>query len=152
MTVINYIKDFYVHHTLGEMFLILWFIYSAVITVWACIAEDDNALFFPFIFMIGGIILPIIWIEDLRWKKYKRKFIERIYNEYEISQYYENPDWLRRIALSKGVYYTHIHLCRDKKSNEYLVVDTQNCRESERFATLEEMELKKYKVSRKLFL
>lgn len=151
MTVINYIKDFYVHHTLGEIFLVLWFIYSAIITVWACIAEDDNALFFPFIFLIGGILLPLFWIGDLRWKRQKIKFFERINNEYEISQYYENPEWLREIALNKGMY-SHIHLCRDKKSNQYLVIDTQNCRESERFATLEEMELKKYKVSRKLFL
>lgn len=151
MTVINYIKDFYVHHTCGEIFLVLWFIYSAVITVWACIAEDDNALFFPFIFMIGGIVLPLIWIGDLRWKRYKRKFAERVCSEYEVSNYYHNPDWLREMALKAGRYYDII-LCRDKKSNEYLVVDLLHCRESERFSTLEEMESKKYKIGMKLHI
>ncbi len=151
MSVINYIKDFYSHHTCGELLLMLWFVYSAIITIWACIGEDDNVLFFPFIFLIGGILVPLFWIGDLRWKKHKRKFLERVYKEYDVSSYYNNPDWLRELASQSGKY-GNIHLCRDRESNEYLVIDTQNCRESERFKTLQEMELRKYKISSRFHL
>lgn len=140
MTVINYIKDFYVHHTCGEILLMLYFIWSFVLTVWACIGEDDNALFFPILLVVAGVLVPLIWFGDLMHKIQKKKFYEKSRNEY---QFIENPYWVYDLRYKgMGEYKRDLQLCQEKETGLFVIINFSSCRISEKFTTIEEMEKK----------
>lgn len=143
MTLINYIKDFYVNHTWGELLLMLYFIFNVIVTIWACISEDDNVLFFPFMLIIGSPLFMLIWIGELNHKINDKKFRKRIHEEYE---FFENPDWLNTLVYEGAKQYDGIHLCRDKKSGLYSAVNTKWCYETKKYETLEEMYRERYRI------
>ncbi len=124
-----------------SIILIVYFTFSFILAIWACVGDDGNCLFFPFIVLFGGIIIPLIWIGEINYKRYKKNFCKNIDENYEILP---NPEWLR-IMASSGSSYNQIYLCRDKKSNEFLVVNTAMFRESEKFISIEAMQYRKYK-------